>query len=147
MSVIIDMDKPKKCSECKLLIKEFNPQNYYSNSGQFNTRFKCPLNPKYFINFIATEIINPRACPLKEYKDIETEKESNMEIYKEAGKTGRVYYVFGISVKAEEAIHEGARHRKVSPSRLKTIPVYVKGNELFLERVEGGKLKVAVTGR
>lgn len=70
-----------------------------------------------------------------------------MEIYKGAGKTGRVYYVFGISVKVEEVIREVARLRKVSPSRLKTISVYVKGDELYLERVEGSRLKIAVTGR
>lgn len=70
-----------------------------------------------------------------------------MEIYKAPGKSGRVYHVFGGKTKIDDAIEEAARYQKVAKSRMKAVVVWIKGDDLYTEKVSKAKQAIAVVRR
>ncbi len=70
-----------------------------------------------------------------------------MEIYKGNGESGRVYYVFPPATNYRTAIKEAARAGKNGVSKMTTIPVWIKGDDLFLEKTKGARKTIAVVKR
>ena len=67
-----------------------------------------------------------------------------MEIWKEPGESGKAYHVFDSKTNKNEAIAEAARHQKIARAKMEAITVYIKGDDLYLEKVKGGKKALAV---
>lgn len=56
-----------------------------------------------------------------------------MDIFKAAGQNGKVYYVFPYKVDPDKAIAEAAHASKNARHKMQIIPVWVKGDELYLD--------------
>lgn len=70
-----------------------------------------------------------------------------MEIYYGTGKKRTAYYVFPKDYDKTQAIEETAKKRKYAKADLKIIPVWIKGEDLFLEPEKGAKEEIAVIRR
>lgn len=75
-----------------------------------------------------------------------------MEIFQEKGKTGRKYYVFCETDNVTwgemmEQINKVARIKKVNPLSLCAKWVWILGDELYRDPVEGSTQTIAVTTR
>ena len=67
-----------------------------------------------------------------------------MDIFKDAGRTGRVYYVSPYKVDPDKAIAEAAHASKNARHSMQIIPVWVKGDDLYLDKTKGAKKHLAV---
>lgn len=68
-----------------------------------------------------------------------------MDIFKEDGAKGRVYYVYDAKkMKRQDAIETAAFNAKVAKSKMKVIPVWVKKNTLYTAKETGAVKMMAV---
>lgn len=70
-----------------------------------------------------------------------------MEVYYGTGKKRTAYYVFSKNHDKMQAIEETAKKRKYAKADLKIIPVWTRGNDLFLKPEKSAKEEIAVIRR
>ena len=87
--IVIDMDMPKSCEECKAICSRFNGNE---------TVYYCGLTDLFIANY-AEDLCEPRDvnCPIKcDIEDIKAEIEQRIEMFVSAGDFGNAVTVRSI---------------------------------------------------
>ena len=74
---------------------------------------------------------------------------NNYTVYREGGNNSKHYFVFDAknAKQTVAAINTIAKEKKIKAENLEAIPVWIKGDYLYLEKVDKAKKMIAVARR